>query len=66
VKKVAADAAKQDDVVLSKDYSHMCSELGQQMIIDDIKNHKLDKVLVSACSPLFHGKTLEMPPKKQV
>ncbi len=64
VKKVAADAAKQDDVVLSKDYSHMCSELGQQMIIDDIKNHKLDKVLVSACSPLFHGKTFRNAAQK--
>ena len=64
VKKVAKEAGEQAEVVIAKDYSHMCSELGQQMIIDDIKNHKLDKVLVSACSPLFHGKTFRNAAEK--
>lgn len=59
VKAVAQEAEKQGDVVFAKDYSHMCSGNGQQMVIDDIKEHKLDKVLISACSPLFHGETFK-------
>ncbi len=57
VEAVRKFAASQGDVVLAKDYSHLCSEVGQKMIADDIREHKLDRVLVSACSPLFHGKT---------
>ncbi|MEA3500186.1 MAG: hydrogenase iron-sulfur subunit [Candidatus Marinimicrobia bacterium] len=59
VKAVAQEAKKQGDVIFAKDYSHMCSGNGQQMVIDDIKEHKLDKVLISACSPLFHGETFK-------
>ena len=57
VEAVREFANSQGDVVLAKDYSHLCSEVGQKMIADDIKEYKLDRVLVSACSPLFHGKT---------
>ncbi|RKX83349.1 MAG: disulfide reductase, partial [Spirochaetes bacterium] len=57
IKAVSEFAEHQKDVVLTKDYSHLCSEVGQNMISEDIKKYKLDRVLVSACSPLFHGKT---------
>ena len=57
VEKVAAFAKGQSDVVLARDYSHMCSEVGQQLIVDDIKEHRLDRVVIAACSPQFHGKT---------
>ncbi len=57
VKKVAAFAEKQPDVVLVKDDPHMCSEVGQKLVVDDIKEHKLDKVVIAACSPQFHGLT---------
>ncbi|MEA2103579.1 MAG: hydrogenase iron-sulfur subunit [Candidatus Cloacimonadota bacterium] len=59
VEKVAKYVDNQDDVVFAKHYSHMCSEDGQQMIINDVKEHNLDRVLVSACSPLFHGETFK-------
>ncbi|MDY0296216.1 MAG: FAD-dependent oxidoreductase [Acidobacteriota bacterium] len=63
VKEVTAFAARQADVVMAKDYSHMCSELGQKMILDDVKAHQLDRVVIAACSPQFQGgtfmKTLE-------
>jgi heterodisulfide reductase subunit A len=45
------------DVVVSKDYKFMCSSLGQQMIEEDIKNEKLTRVVVAACSPHLHEKT---------
>jgi len=57
VKKVAEEASKIGDVVLSKDYPHMCSELGQQMVINDAKKNNLDKVVIAACSPQFQGPT---------
>jgi heterodisulfide reductase subunit A len=57
VKEVASFAEKQPDVVVSKDYTHMCSDVGQKMIIDDVNEHKLDRVVISACSPQFQGMT---------
>ncbi len=59
VKAVSEYAGEQDEVVLHKDYSHLCSELGQKMIADDIKKEGLDGVVVSACSHLFHGETFK-------
>jgi heterodisulfide reductase subunit A len=57
VKKVTADAAADEGVVFAKDYVYMCSDPGQQSIIDAIKDHKLDNVVISCCSPNLHEKT---------
>jgi heterodisulfide reductase subunit A len=57
VEKVREFASLQKNVVLSKDNTHMCSDIGQQLIIDDIKEHNLDKIVVAACSPQFQGGT---------
>ena len=57
VKKVAAEAKKISDVIISVDFPHMCSELGQQMVINDAKEKGLDKVVIAACSPQFQGPT---------
>src|SRR5208283_1938157 len=35
----------------------MCSDPGQQSIIDAIKEHELDSVVISCCSPNLHEKT---------
>jgi len=45
------------DVVVSRDYKFMCSELGQKLVADDIKNEGLTRVVVAACSPHLHEKT---------
>jgi heterodisulfide reductase subunit A len=45
------------NVVVSKHYRFMCSEPGQEIIVNDIKEHKLDRVVVAACSPLMHEPT---------
>ena len=57
VEDVASFAENRPGVVLARDYSHMCSEAGQKLILDDIKEHELDRVVVAACSPQFHERT---------
>ncbi len=57
VEAVSMFADDQQDVVLARDYSHMCSEAGQKLILDDIRDHELDRVVVAACSPQFHERT---------
>ena len=57
VKEVAAYAGEKSDVVIAKDETHMCSDVGQQLILNDIKEHKLDRVVIAACSPQFQGAT---------
>jgi len=46
--------AKLPGVVVSQDYRFMCSDPGQDMIVNAIKTHKLNRVVVAACSPLMH------------
>lgn len=57
VKEVVEFAGKQADVILSKDHTHMCSDIGQKLIVDDIDEYNLDKIVVAACSPQFQGET---------
>ena len=42
------------NVVVSTQYKFMCSEPGQELIVNDIKEHKLNRIVVAACSPLMH------------
>ncbi len=54
---VAKEIGKLPNVVIAKDYKYMCSDPGQELIIKDIKEHNLDRVVVSACSPRIHELT---------
>lgn len=45
------------DVVFSTDYKYMCSDPGQNIIKDAIKEHRLTGVVIGSCSPLMHEKT---------
>ncbi|MCU7496781.1 MAG: disulfide reductase, partial [Ignavibacteria bacterium] len=54
---VAKRAALLRDVVYAVDYKYMCSDPGQNMIKDAIKEHNLSGVVVASCSPLMHEKT---------
>jgi heterodisulfide reductase subunit A len=52
------EAAKDEwGVVHSTDYQYMCSQSGQSAIKDAIIEHKLDGMVVSACSPRMHETT---------
>ena len=54
---LAEAAAHLPGVVESVDYKYMCSDPGQQMIKDAIKEKKLTGVVVAACSPRMHEPT---------
>ena len=56
-KAVAAALAKEPGVVCSTDYQYMCSEAGQNLIKDAIKEHNLGGVVVCSCSPRMHEAT---------
>ena len=56
--KAVADAAMAfPDVVFSTDTMYTCSEPGQEEIIDAIKQHRLDGVVVASCTPRMHEPT---------
>jgi heterodisulfide reductase subunit A len=57
VEQVAADAGKIPGVVHAADYKYMCSQPGQAMLREAIAQHRLDRVVVSACSPRLHEPT---------
>ncbi len=57
VERVAKEACKFPNVVFATDYKYMCSEPGQQVIKDTIKEHNLDRVVVASCSPRMHEPT---------
>jgi heterodisulfide reductase subunit A len=57
VEAVAKNIGELPNVVVAKDYKYMCSDPGQDLIIQDIKENKLNRVVVSACSPRIHELT---------
>lgn len=54
---VSGFAADQPGVVACKSYKYMCSNPGQEMIVKDVQDLKLDRVVVAACSPRMHEPT---------
>ena len=54
---VVAFAAKLDDVVVAKEYKFMCSDPGQELIKQSIRDYGLNRVVVASCSPLMHEPT---------
>ena len=54
---VAEALAKEPGVVCSTDYQYMCSEAGQNLIKDAIKEHNLGGIVVCSCSPRMHEAT---------
>jgi len=57
VKEVAKFAQSLPFVVMAKDYIYMCSDPGQNMIVEDIKQLGLNRVVVASCSPQLHEHT---------
>jgi len=57
VEEVAKYVEKLPNVVVAKHYVYVCSSPGQSMIKDDIKEHKLNRVIVASCSPTMHEPT---------
>ncbi len=59
VKAVIESASALPGVVVAREYKYVCSEPGQQLIQQDIKEQKLDRVVVASCSPRMHEPTFQ-------
>jgi len=57
-------ATKLEDVVIAREIQFLCSDSGQEGIIKDIKENKIDRVVIAACSPRLHEKTFRNVMKK--
>ncbi len=57
VGEVSEYVANLPGVAVSRNYSFMCSEPGQDLIEQDIREQGLDRVVVAACSPMMHELT---------
>jgi len=59
VKAVVEAVKKMPGVVHAADLQYSCSDLGQGAIKEAIKEHNLDRVIVSSCSPRMHEITFQ-------
>jgi heterodisulfide reductase subunit A len=57
VRALAEYAAKLPGVVAARDYKYMCSDPGQELVKQDIRDFGLNRVVVVACSPHLHERT---------
>jgi len=57
VEKVRDEAEKMPGVVVARTNSFMCSDPGQELIIEDLKNGLIDRVVVASCAPSLHETT---------
>jgi heterodisulfide reductase subunit A2 len=57
VNAVAEFARMLNGVVLARDYTYMCSDPGQDLIKQDIRDQGLNRVVVASCTPLMHEPT---------
>ncbi|MFB3885307.1 MAG: 4Fe-4S binding protein [Thermodesulfobacteriota bacterium] len=54
VERVKAFAQTLPRVAIARNYQYMCSDPGQDLIKNDIKQLGLDRIIVAACSPRMH------------
>ncbi len=59
VEAVAEMASKLPGVAVARVYKYMCSEPGQLMIQEDIRNLGLNRVVVASCTPRMHETTFQ-------
>jgi heterodisulfide reductase subunit A len=57
VEAVAEFAATLPNVAVARNYMYMCSDPGQDLIRQDIKEMGLNRVVVASCSPTLHERT---------
>jgi heterodisulfide reductase subunit A len=57
VEKVCEQARRVPGVVVARANMFMCSDPGQEMIIEDLKSGLVDRVVVASCSPSLHETT---------
>jgi heterodisulfide reductase subunit A len=57
VEALTEEIKKYPGVVHAEDYKYMCSDPGQNLVVDAIKEKNLEAVVVAACSPTLHENT---------
>ena len=57
IEEVAGFAKGLPSVTVVRDYKFMCSDPGQALIRNDIKELGLNRVVVASCSPRLHEQT---------
>jgi len=57
VEEVVRYIRKLDHVLVARDYKFMCSNPGQELIINDIKELGLNRIVEASCSPRMHENT---------
>ena len=57
VAKVAEVLGQEPGVVFSTDYQYMCSQAGQELIQNSIREYNLTGVVICSCSPRMHEAT---------
>lgn len=57
INRVIEDISKYPGVVFCEDYKYICSDPGQNLIKEKIKENKLEGIVVAACSPSLHEMT---------
>jgi heterodisulfide reductase subunit A len=57
IEKVKESISRLPNVEIVDDYKYVCSKPGQQILKDHIKTHRLDGVVIAACSPRMHEPT---------
>ena len=65
IKSVAETIGKAEDVAHSTDYIYMCSDPGQQIIREAIREKGLGGVVIACCSPTMHENTFRKAVKLQ-
>ena len=64
VGKIVEMVKPEPGVVVADEYPYMCSEAGQSMIINAVKEHNLSGVVVCSCSPRMHETTFRKAAEK--
>jgi heterodisulfide reductase subunit A len=64
VERVSRYVADLPGVAISRNYKYMCSDPGQELIQQDIREHKLNRIVVAACSPQLHEATFRSATEK--
>ncbi len=57
VEKVTKALAREPGVVVAKDVMFACSDSSQNEMVEDIRTHRLDRMVVASCTPRLHELT---------
>ncbi|MFH1624387.1 MAG: CoB--CoM heterodisulfide reductase iron-sulfur subunit A family protein [Pseudomonadota bacterium] len=57
VDRVRDTVSELPNVVISRDFKYMCSDPGQELVRKDIKEKRLNRIVVASCSPRMHEPT---------